>query len=384
MAERRDLYWGAMRERIISRMAIRTLLRRRTRSILTVLGVAVGILVVTAFLGIVEGLLIATEDALHIGDTDITVFDARASADLLSTLDEKAVRARLLETEGIREVSASLWSLLPASGTPFLFVQGLHKGEFMLESRTLIEGRGIEGEDEILLGRGAARTLKRTVGDTLEVVGKPLHVVGIYETGIVYTDQAAILPLPRLQEMAKRPGLVTVFYVRVDPGADPAQVAERIEAGNDDIVAIRSVEEYEKVDQGIRLVRGAKWMISVLAVFVGIIGVMNTMWTSVFERTREIGTLRAVGWRKRQVMFTIGLEAVMVSLAGGLLGIAGGVLTANLLARLPWAEQFLSPAFPPKILVWAGLVALLTGVFGGLYPAYRASRLSPVEALRYE
>jgi len=373
-----------MRRRITIRMVFRALVRKKTRTILTVTGVAVGILVVTAFLGIAEGLLISTELSLQSGKTDITVFDAHTSADFLSTLEEDPVKRRLLETDEVQEVSASLWTILPASGTPFLFLEGLRRDEFMLGCRGLVKGRIFESDREILLGRGAARFLKKEIGDILEVARHPFRVVGIFETGIIFFDQAAILSLTALQEIARRPGVVTLFHVRVKPGADPAVVAERIEEGGEEIVAVRSVEDYEKVDQSIRILRGTNWMISVLAVFVGVIGVMNTMWMSVFERTREIGILRAVGWRRRQVLFTISLEAVAVALAGGALGILGGVVTANLLASLPWAEQFLSPAFPPRVLLWAVLVAFLTGLFGGLYPAYRASRLSPIEALRHE
>jgi putative ABC transport system permease protein len=110
----------------------------------------------------------------------------------------------------------------------------------------------------------------------------------------------------------------------------------------------------------------------------------NTMVMSVFERTREIGVLRALGWRKRHVVWMILRESVALSLLGGALGLAIGVALIALLNVTPFAAGFVSANFSPILFVQSFLTALVLGAVGGAYPAWRASRLRPVEALRYE
>ena len=124
--------------------------------------------------------------------------------------------------------------------------------------------------------------------------------------------------------------------------------------------------------------------ISVLAIAVGGLGVLNTMLMAVMERTRELGILRALGWPARAVLGLILREAVLIGLLGGV----AGSLVAFALTALMRAAPMVGEAFDPRwewdVFVRAFAVAMLLGVAGGLYPAYRATRLQPVEALRYE
>ena len=121
-----------------------------------------------------------------------------------------------------------------------------------------------------------------------------------------------------------------------------------------------------------------------LAVVIGGIGVMNTMIMSIFERTREIGVLRAVGWRRSRVLRMIVAESVTLCLLAGFVGGALGAGIASLATRLPAVGDFLAPAFPPRVFVQGALVAFVVGLLGAAYPAIRATRLTPMEALRHE
>lgn len=124
--------------------------------------------------------------------------------------------------------------------------------------------------------------------------------------------------------------------------------------------------------------------ISILAAVLGGVGMLNTMLMSVLERTREIGVLRALGWRRRQVLGLILQESLLLGLVGGLAGIALGVGLAALVAQVPQTAGAIDPLYDLGLLAQALAVALVTGVLGGLYPAWRATRMRPVEALRYE
>ena len=116
----------------------------------------------------------------------------------------------------------------------------------------------------------------------------------------------------------------------------------------------------------------------------GILGIANTMAMSVFERTREIGILRALGWRGRHVILLILTEATALGIAGGLLGIAVGWGALRLLSTLPQTAAVVSASVSPYHLLESLFIAVASGLAAGAYPAWRGARLSPVEALRYE
>jgi putative ABC transport system permease protein len=124
--------------------------------------------------------------------------------------------------------------------------------------------------------------------------------------------------------------------------------------------------------------------ISLLAIVVGGISMMNTMIMSVYERTREIGTLRAVGWRRRRVLGMILKESLVLSLLGTLAGLVGAIALMWLMQFIPLWGDFMIITLSPNLLSLTLIIALTLGAIGGVYPAWRASNLSPVEALRYE
>jgi putative ABC transport system permease protein len=124
--------------------------------------------------------------------------------------------------------------------------------------------------------------------------------------------------------------------------------------------------------------------ISFLAILIGGVGVLNTMLMSVYERTREIGVLRSLGWRRRSILGLILREALWLGFLGGLVGLIIAVFLAYLITVAPMIGGMLTPIWDVNIIARAIFIALLLGVVGGLYPAYRATRLQPIEALRYE
>ena len=126
------------------------------------------------------------------------------------------------------------------------------------------------------------------------------------------------------------------------------------------------------------------WGTSSIALLIGIVGIANTMAMSVFERTREIGVLRALGWKGRHVILLILTEAGVLGLAGGLLGILVGLGALWILSVMPQTASVVSTSVSPGHLFESLLIAIGSGLLAGAYPAWRGARLSPVEALRYE
>jgi putative ABC transport system permease protein len=137
-------------------------------------------------------------------------------------------------------------------------------------------------------------------------------------------------------------------------------------------------------DTQIRLVKSMAWATSVIAMVLGSVGVLNTMMMTVFERTREIGILRALGWRRTRVLNLVLGEAAALGLTGSLLGTALGFAGVKALAQAPMASIFITADLPPAVLLVGVLLGLGLSLVGGLYPALRAAALEPSEALRHE
>jgi len=134
--------------------------------------------------------------------------------------------------------------------------------------------------------------------------------------------------------------------------------------------------------QGFRIARAMSWSTSLLAIIVGILGVMNTMLMTVFERTHEIGILLAVGWKRRRIVTMVLCESALLGLLGGIVGVALGALGIFLLEHTTGIRGMLEPDLSPKLLLTSVAIAVVVGVVSGLYPGWRSSRLSPSLALQ--
>ena len=198
-------------------------------------------------------------------------------------------------------------------------------------------------------------------------------------------DSGSFAPLGTVQKLFLKEGQVSIVFVKVTHDADITEVCQRIEdTYPNELVTIKSMDEVSKVDQGPKMMDALSWAISLLAVIVGGFGVMNTMIMSVSERTREIGVLRAVGWRRSRVLRLILGETLLLSLGGFAVGSLLGIAGVYGITSIPMMSTFMRATFSSSAFLTALMVAVLLALVGGFYPAYKASRLSPVEALRYE
>ena len=256
----------------------------------------------------------------------------------------------------------------------------------VLDQVTIVQGRCLHPGDRgrVMLGSVLAGNIGKQVGDTIEMYAESFEIVGIFDSFSVYEAGAVFILIDELQRLMDRPDQVTGFVVQATrPGDAPAveELRQRINGLDPNIRAVPVFEFVRSISQ-IRMIRAASWVASVIAVAIGIVGVLNTMITSVFERASEIGTLRAIGWRKRRVMSMVIIEALLLSVLAALMGGALGAGTVRLLGCLPQLAGFLDGWPPAAVVAQGALLAIVVGILGAVYPAAWAANLSPVQALR--
>lgn len=365
------------------RMTTRSVTRRRVRSLLTALGVSMGVVAIVAFTSLVQGARAGIEAGIKM-ESDLIVFQAGVSADILSVLNERECRDALESVPQVASAVPLLFHVLPIGERPFFLVFGLHAADMVNRDKYLLQGSTMSSPDEVVLGEVAQRVLQLQVGDTLEIRGAPYRVSGIFRSGVVVFDGTIVMDLSRLQEVAGKPGQVSAFQVKVDAGVDPRSVRTAIETARPDLVAIADADDYSRIDQGLEIGEALVWVVSAIAIIVGSIVVANTMWMSVLERTREIGVLRATGWSRSAIVRMIIVESTLLGVLGGVVGSVLGVILAKLVTLLPSAGQFIDPVFSAFPFVLAIMIAMVLGAIGAILPAWRAAHISPAEALRYE
>jgi len=373
-------------------VGFKNLLRRRTRSLLTLTGIAIGIAAIVALGALAKGLLAEFTAAFGSSQADLVVTQAgggeSAATISLGAVDETIGEAiaRLPEVE---EVAGMALAFVPMPDIPFFILFGHDPDGFAIGHFQIVEGKGLaarapRGQGKpILLGRAAADNLNKEVGDVVQVQGSAYRVVGIYETGAVFEDGGAVVTLDEAQALLKQPRQVTALLVRLKDVGQLEVACQRIERRFPNLAVSQTSEVIDRMGS-IDMVRVFVWGLSIIAVLAGGVGTMNTMVMSVAERTREIGVLRSLGWRQSRVVALILSESLALSVLGGLIGIVLGVVLIEAAGRVPGVASLAPGVLTPGLVLGALAVALALGAVGGAYPAWRAARLVPLEALRYD
>ncbi len=194
----------------------------------------------------------------------------------------------------------------------------------------------------------------------------------------------AYTSISTVQKIMNQADMISGIYVKVDKGVNAENLTKKIDTKyKDNLTTITSINDMNSQKGIIDMINGAKWGISLLAILVGGIGIINTMIMSVFERTREIGVLKSVGWSNRRIIGMIVGESIVITIIAGLVGSIAGVLLVEGIAATGLL-QGMTPVFTIGMFLEAFLISLTVGIIGGLYPAIKASKLPPTEAIRYE
>ena len=366
---------GKRRSRLLfGGQAFRNLWRRRTRTILSATGIGIGVATLVMMGGMSKGILGQFNMLAGSGGAGhITLMQKKVADMSMSTLDERMV-SQIQAMPGVKSASPFLMGFVMSADMP---------NSAAMAHYQLVEGRLLARPNEIILGKTAAKNYKVGVGDTLTLYDNRYKIVGLYETGVAYEDGGSVMALREAQRLLNRPRSVSFIFVDVANPDQADAVRAALERRFPDAQVSLSSQFAQDTDAQEQMDAFA-WVIGILAMLVGGIVVANTMMMSIYERTREIGTLRALGWPKRRILSQVVQESLWLCLAAGLLGSVLGVALLWGISKIPIADAIVMATWDARTFVDSIAVALGVGLIAGFYPAWRASRLQPVEALRYE
>jgi putative ABC transport system permease protein len=307
------------------------------------------------------------------------------SEGIMPKLYDAALEEKIAAIPNVAETTSVYMRMLSIEEVPMMMISGREWGGFAWNNLTLEQGRMPKDGNErvVVLGKLAAETLKKKIGDKVQMEAEELEVVGIVDGKSVVENGAIFLSLSVLQELTGEQGRVNFVDIRLKKDATQEETNQVIAKVKEIFPEGRASPANEVVgtSQGFRVARAMSWSTSILAIIVGVLGVMNTMLMTVFERTHEIGILLAVGWRRARIMMMVLCESAMLGLLGGVVGVGLGAVGLKIMERTPTVRGMLEPDTSPQLLLTSVAIAVIVGIISGLYPAWRSSRLSPAVAL---
>lgn len=368
---------------MITEMMMKEFGRHKLRTVLTMLGVVVGIFLVTSVQSLSEGVILYVNDQIAVTSGLVTVSESGMMGfSVMSSEIDYSLLSELESISGVEEIAVVKYETFDGVGT----VTGVSEG-----SEEIIKGIDISmeegraagpGDYEVELGYNYAEENDYYVGDIIEINNTELEVVGIIEkTGREDFDNSVGMLLETMQDITGDYETVTLMMIKPSSVGDAEDIEEYINDNYDDISAATDKSIMEGVNSMMDQLNMMTFALGSIASLISAIVIMNVMLMSVRERRRQIGIMKAVGATNRQVLAMILLESIVMSLTGAVIGIIlsyGGVLGINMIIG-----QSLAVITPRLILIALGLATAI-GVISGIIPARQAAKLDPIVALRYE
>lgn len=382
------------------KLAVKNLLRHRTRSALTMLGIAASVGVLFSVLSFNRGFNEGLAQELESTGLHFMVVPSGCAHEVAALVLHGAVIPKFLdtgvmqhlqETNGIAMATPILVAQLPNPKKERIdLIYGVDMEVLSaIKPNWKIEGKIPTQFNEILLGHEVAEHEGLKPGDVFTETddGSPLIIAGIVGLTGSQDDAFVYLPIKTAQKILERPGAATAIGVKV---ADP----ERMNEINDELTAVVPGIQIVTMGQVMNSIsnlaasaRALSLAIVLIAVLISAVGVMNSILMSVFERSQEIGMMRAIGASRGDVFRIILEETTILSLAGGLFGIAIATLGSKLIETfvrsvMPFVPSGNLISFDPLLALGSMLFIMAIGLFAGLYPARKASKINPVEAIK--
>ena len=393
--------------RLVS-IAISNVLRRRARFVFLALTLVLGVATVVALLTVSDALTVQAQDRLETFGANIVVTprsDELALAYGDVALGGVAVGAREIDEADLQAIGTipnhkniaivapkllgavkvqAPGAKVPRGQVAQAVLMGVRpREEFAMKKWWTLDGRPPSGGDELVAGAAAARRFSLAPGDRVQLSGRAFTVSGVLRPSGSQDDELLIVDLAAAQRLLRRPGEVTMVEVAALCSNCPiADIVDQLTAvlPGTKVTAMQQVVKNNM--SAMERLRTFSYILAAVVVAIEALVVFVTMMGSVNARTREIGVLRALGFRRRHVTHLILLEAGLASLVAGVLGYLAGMLVSYGVAPLLADGGSLDLAWVPAVAGGALVLALAVCALAALYPALRASRLDPTVALR--
>lgn len=365
---------------------IRSAMQRKVRTILTISGIALGIFALVVMGAMSENFNQTFDKSMSLTSDKVRVFAESGMFGAGLTNDKVSDVKRV---PGVKDAYGMLMMTFDddqfgMSGKQVIGVAP-EKSAKILYPVELKSGRFLEAGDtyQTVIGTSIAGEYDLQVGSRLELHEKNFTVVGELEyTGSFY-DSTAAIPLDTAQDVYNVGDTLSVILTAPEDGTDVELLAKMIELNVKGTSTLSPTELQEEAGQSLLILSVITISSALLAAIIGGLSVMNTMLMSVTERTREFGVLKAMGAETKDIlMITLG-ESALMGIVGGVFGIGAGGVAVYLLNSWLETKGIILFTITPRLLLVAMLFAIVIGMIAGLYPAYRATRMSPMEALRH-
>lgn len=363
-------------------LVVTNMLHRPMRTAVSVVGIGIGILLIMFTIGLTNGTMRerANRDA-NVG----AELMFRASGDVGLNTDAPRLPVSLKEELGsVPGVAAAVPIVQNTIGakdavTGSRLIDGVPFDDYAaMAGLEIVAGRKFtEGSDEMMVDTAWFQRRNAKIGDKFSLYERDFTIVGAYEPS---AGGRIKIPLSTMQEQLGSQGKASAFLVKIKPGFTPEQVGDALFARFPDNQIIRTSELEELYMQGVPALHVFLDVVVWVAGVISALIILLTMYTTVTERTRQIGVLKSLGMSKPAIALTIIKEALLISLGGILFGLLGTFLLKLALAK--WTT--LNVQIDPQIILKIMAVGAFAAVVGALYPGVRAARLDPVEALNYE
>ncbi len=396
------------------KFAFNNLRHRKLRSWLTMVGIFIGIAAVVALISISQGLQGAITEQFEMFGTNKLMIMPGGMGAMFGAFGEELTQDDLDVVQKVEGVDIAAEMFYRSGKIKFedeiksTFIIGLTTDETAeiiknMQGFEVEEGRDLKKDDKykIIIGWSLWNNdfFEKSVNlrDKIEIKGKEFRVVGlISKIGNRADDSQVYIPIETAREIFDEPDEISTIFVQIKEDVNIKDVAEEIKKELRDSRNEKegeesfSVQTFEQILEQVNNVLGVITIVIVgiaaISVVVGGVGIMNTMYTSVLQRTREIGIMKAVGAKNSDILQIFLIESGFFGLAGGTIGIAAGVGIAKVLEIIAYQANFplLKAYYGAPLLIGALFFSFVIGAVSGTLPALQASRLRPVEALRYE